>query len=823
MLKKSAESKQSSVLEIARAYVAAGISVAPIRRDGTKAASVKWAKYQEELPTDAELRGWFGENNPAGLAIIGGAVSGALEILDFDREAGTVFPAWQQLTESDCPGLIDRLSVVETPANGYHVRYRCPDLDIPGNTVLALDPAIKGKNRVIIETRGEGGYVLVPGCPPGCHETGRLYEQHSGPMIPPSLTTDERETLWTCARSFNRDLKQPPRMTGAGDLRPGDDFDRRGPDWSEILEPQGWRCVYGSAGGERRWRRPGKDRGWSATTGKCQGNDGADLFRVFSTDAAPFQGGLCYGRFRAYALLNHGNDLSAAADALGRLGYGTPSRKTAPAPRQAPLIARPLISYQPFPTQLLPAVVRGYVGGTAAALGCDPGLVALPVLAVVASVIGDTRRIRLKRGWEEPAVLWTATIADSGAFKSPAWSKATGRLFSLQHSYFDHFKKDRAAHAEALEKWKEEKKEAKKKADSDPGERPEPPILRRVVCQDTTVEKLAEILEDNPRGLLVTRDELNAWIGSFTRYKGKQGGSDVPNWLEMSRAGPIVVDRKTGERRTLYVERAAVSVTGGIQPGILARAMTGDLIDAGFLARLLLCMPPQMPKQWLEAELDPDTERMFDDLLSTLLKLDFDKNSENRCVPKVLRLSPAAKEIWVTWYNAWAKEQAAVEGSLAAAYSKLEAYSARFALLHYVAEHPETAEGEIRGEDMEAGINLARWFSAEVRRVYAMLAETPEERNCRRLVEFIGSRPRQEITAAALSRSNPHRYPDSAAARRALEVLAQGRLGEWVPQPAGRKGGRPSEAFRLLRRAYETYETYETLQGDDVSLNGYAD
>ncbi len=49
-------------------------------------------------------------------------------------------------------------------------------------------------------------------------------------------------------------------------------------------------------------------------------------------------------------------------------------------------------------------------------------------------------------------------------------------------------------------------------------------MLRRVICSDTTIEKLAEILEDDARGVLVTRDELPGWLNSFSRYKGKAEG-----------------------------------------------------------------------------------------------------------------------------------------------------------------------------------------------------------------------------------------------------------------------------------------------------------
>jgi hypothetical protein len=98
-----------------------------------------------------------------------------------------------------------------------------------------------------------------------------------------------------------------------------------------------------------------------------------------------------------------------------------------------------------------------------------------------------------------------------------------------------------------------------------------------------TIEKLAEILEDNPGGTLVARDELAGWLGSFTRYKAQKGGTDLPNWLEMHRAGTVIVDRKTAERQTLFIQRAAVSITGGIQPGVLARALTPEFLTLAWL------------------------------------------------------------------------------------------------------------------------------------------------------------------------------------------------------------------------------------------------
>ena len=198
-------------LAAALSYFSAGLSVVPIRRDGSKAPALRsWKTYQERLPTEAEVRRWFAGPDPPGVAVIGGDVSGGLECLDFDAEAETTFPEWCALAEVESPGLVAWLSVARTPKGGYHVRYRCPDIPIPGNTKLVMDAA----KTVLIETRGEGGYALAPGCPAECHETGRLYEHHSGPPLErvQAIGFEERDILIRCARSFDR---TPPAESAA--------------------------------------------------------------------------------------------------------------------------------------------------------------------------------------------------------------------------------------------------------------------------------------------------------------------------------------------------------------------------------------------------------------------------------------------------------------------------------------------------------------------------------------------------------------------------------------------------------------------------------
>lgn len=483
---------------------------------------------------------------------------------------------------------------------------------------------------------------------------------------------------------------------------------------------------------------------------------------------------------------------------------------TAPTSPRKP--AQKLEPYQPFPVDALPVPVNHYVREGAIALGCDPAFVALPALAVLASAIGNTRTIRLKRGWEEPSVVWSVVVADSGTLKSPAWLKAVDYQFKCQRQKLHDFRQQVATYKQDIAQHQKDKRRAER-GKAILASEPEQPKLKRVVCSDTTIEKLVEILEENPRGLLVTRDELSGWLGSFTRYKGRGGGTDLPHWLEMFRAGAVVVDRKTGDRQTLFVGHSAVSVTGGIQPGTLARALSADFLEAGLGARLLMAMPTKVPKKWSEIEISPEAEKAYQDTIDRLLALDFHRDSQGEEVPFGLRLTPEAKAAWVNFYDEWALMQAASEGEMAAAYSKLEAYAARFALIHHVTSLAYLQEDDCNPVDeisIRAGISLCHWFAGEARRIYAALAESDEQRERRRLLEWIRTRG-GTVTAKELQRSNSRKFPSAGIATLALDGLVQDGYGQWQDRPTDAKGGRPTRDFVIA--SDDTDETDDTPRG----------
>jgi DNA polymerase-1 len=393
-------------------------------------------------------------------------------------------------------------------------------------------------------------------------------------------------------------------------------------------------------------------------------------------------------------------------------------------------------------------------------------------------------------------------------------------LFELQRRFLEEFREKKRQYDRDQEDYQQRKRDARRRKETLDEDPPDEPKARRLVCSDTTIEKLAQILEDNPDGILVARDELAGWLGSFSRYKGKSGGSDLPNWLEMYYAGNVVVDRKTGDRPTLFISRAAVSVCGTIQPGALVRALTPEFLEAGLAARLLMAMPPKRKKAWTEQEVAPEVEDAYKQLLDKLQRLepDIDQEADNDRVPFAVKLSPEAKEAWVQFYNEWAEVQAGSEGETAAAYSKLEGAAARLALLHHLVGQVSGGEDDcdpVGKESIDAGVELCRWFARESRRIYSILSESREETEARRLVEFIRARGGR-ITVKELQRSNSRKYPTAALAEAALNSLVQAGLARWQDRPVSPQGGRPTRECVILEQAPDdTDETPPEHPPDD--------
>ena len=317
----------------AMAYLAAGLSCLPATKAKKHPAIGSWKNWQKRLPTEVEVRAWFSNAHDA-ICVVSGAVSGNLECMDFDN-GGELFAAWMEKVDTE---LLAKLVIEQTPSGGYHVCYRVAGDEGGGNGEegrdkidgnLKLARGIRdGKQKTLIETRGEGGLFL---CAP---TEGYSLQQGSFENLP-TISPDARKALLEAARSLDElpAATIPPAPAGAnvggsravsGDSRdsdrwerfPGDEYNERG-DFRSLLKYYGWQYVRSRPDGNEDWTRPGKDpkRGISATL-----KDGC--FYVFSSNAAPFEPQIKYSPFAIYATLCHHGDFTAAAGDLAKQGYG---------------------------------------------------------------------------------------------------------------------------------------------------------------------------------------------------------------------------------------------------------------------------------------------------------------------------------------------------------------------------------------------------------------------------------------------------------------------------------------------------------------------
>jgi hypothetical protein len=294
------------VIEHAKQYLNAGLSVLPAKRADKRPAVGSWKLYQTRRPTLTEVDAWF-SNPQDGLCIIAGAVSGHLEMIDFDN-GGELFDAWRKQIPID---LFNRLVIEQSPSGGWHVVYRCQSA-VDGSMKLA-ERKTDGKVKTLIETRGEGGLFL-------CAPTAG-YELMQGEFSAvPVLSDAQRQVLLDAAYSLNEYVPAPVPLpaapnTTSSSLRPGDDYNARG-DVETLLRSHGWHYV-GADDINQKWRRPDKSIGHSATLHRTD-----RVFYPFSTNCAPFEARKGYPPFQVYAVLEHGGDYSKAAAELARQGYG---------------------------------------------------------------------------------------------------------------------------------------------------------------------------------------------------------------------------------------------------------------------------------------------------------------------------------------------------------------------------------------------------------------------------------------------------------------------------------------------------------------------
>jgi hypothetical protein len=430
------------------------------------------------------------------------------------------------------------------------------------------------------------------------------------------------------------------------------------------------------------------------------------------------------------------------------------SASTANAPASWPDIL-PLPADAPVPhlsPDLLPDALRGWFVDIAD-LACFPlEFVAIPAFIGLGAVVGRAMGIKPTQYDDFIAIpnLWGAVVGRPGVMKSYAVDEGLKPLSRLAATAHDRYEAALVMHEAGLVQLKGElagieerlKDEAKKesadktklnrlKAEYSDKKREierAAPIKRRYQTQDATVEKLGDLLRDNPRGLLIVRDELAGWLRTLDKA-GREGDREF--YLEAwNGTGSYTVDRIG--RGEVHIRALCVSICGGIQPSKLNRYIADAIGETegadGLLQRLQLLVWPEdfgewcKPERWADKDAKARAYKVFEWLDSSLESAGLPVDTANS-IP-ALRFCEDAQELFDSWREELERRVRSNELKDAPAFeSHLAKYRSLLPSLALLLHLVDVAGGEYPGpvswKATQGSMLWCDFLEAHARRVYS--------------------------------------------------------------------------------------------------------
>lgn len=461
----------------------------------------------------------------------------------------------------------------------------------------------------------------------------------------------------------------------------------------------------------------------------------------------------------------------------------------------------------PWDDDLLPEALRGFVRDAADRTQCPPDFVAVALVVAIGAVVGRKRTVHPKQrdDWEVVPNPWGCIIGRPSAMKTPAMKQALRPLSALEAREREKHREAVTEHKAAGEILDIERKTAKEKAKKLMGDGNKEaalaeltkvandlpsPIPRRYMVNDASVEKLGELLNENPNGLLLARDELGGWLA---KLQSEDGAVDRAFYLEcFDGNGSFTYDRIG--RGTIYIESCCLSLIGGIQPSRIAPlvrgAVTGES-DDGLVQRLQLAVWPDDDREWSLVDRWPN-KAARERVEGVFERLDQMPDEPRRA----LHFAPDAQDLFNAWYTEHMLEIRSGEAhpALQSHYMKMPQTIAGLALLFQLIEQDAA---EVGAEATARALDWADYLKSHAVRLYGAAINAPLM-GARLILERKDKLP-EPFTPRDAMRKGWAGLETLDAVNEAIAILAEHHtvIGYEV---AGEKGGRPSKRY-VWRRA----------------------
>ena len=408
---------------------------------------------------------------------------------------------------------------------------------------------------------------------------------------------------------------------------------------------------------------------------------------------------------------------------------------------------------------MLPEPLRDWLTDIAHRMKCPLDFVASACVVMLSSLIGTRLAIKPKGrdDWTIVVNLWGAAVGDPSMKKTPAMMevlKPLKRLEAEAKKAFDQADLSYQAEQVSYEAQKrvyqsQEQDRLKGKVIENPvlfPEQPKKPTEHRYMTNDATVEKVADLLNENPSGLLQFRDELVGLLASWERSGHEM---DRAFYLEAWNGNDSKTVDRIG-RGTTHVGNVCISLMGGIQPSKLLgylQAATGYEND-GFVQRLQLAVYPDKPTWELIDEYPNKSAR--DKAFSLIQKIaesdfatigypadDYNKFSYTR-------FDPDAQKVFYEFLTEMETKIVPNEsGLLQEHFAKYGSLMPSLALVFHVAnclsgEQPTTADRKsfVSVEAAKMAVAWCKYLESHARRIYGLL-DTASVEGARALLQRI--------------------------------------------------------------------------------------
>ncbi|MCD6346519.1 MAG: DUF3987 domain-containing protein [Bacteroidales bacterium] len=384
-------------------------------------------------------------------------------------------------------------------------------------------------------------------------------------------------------------------------------------------------------------------------------------------------------------------------------------------------LSEPFLSqYLEFPMDSIPKVLHPLIESASKSIICPKDYVAIPLLTTLAGTIGKTFELEVKEGYRESTALWTVAVGKPGSAKSPALKVATKGAYLAQSKYMAEHSEKAKQHDKDKKVYKKDLKLWERNSNGHPPVEPDKPILKRNVVSDSTVEALAPIMSDNPRGIMLLRDELAGWISSMNQYKNGKG-NDVQFFLECWSGGSYSIDRKSLDQ-PIIIPNTYLTVCGTCQPETFKIMLGKSRQDDGFTARLLPYYPEDVGGYWTDEGIDQSLFVSINRLFELFSGFEMVEDEWGNQEPNVLLFSKCGKK---EFRNAMErhhelKNEYCLTGMVESAWAKQRGHIARLALIiHLIRFHSdETTSINVDKQSVLMAERLSMYFLAHIEKIW---------------------------------------------------------------------------------------------------------